>query len=297
MLISNGQFRARARAVLKSGWQVAMLVGFIATIPSLIRLVAEHFLDGSLMDRLFNAMSDATILQLSSSTWLVTTALGLIDARLIISWIISLICFLGAPVLTVGMYAQQQAMLEGRETAVSDAFSRVGIWSKAVLTNLLVILRSLVWFLPGLGVYALALVLYSNSQGSYLAAYLADAGFILGVVLAVRCYLRYGMSLFILARKPETGIMEAQRRSKTMMQGKLGAYFFLVFSFLWMLLLAMLLDTYLESWIGAVAGSTIFMILQVIIQVYQSTACNAFYLALEVPEAPVNENPAEKEVL
>ena len=90
----------------------------------------------------------------------------------------------------------------------------------------------------------------------------------------------------LLADEPTTGVMQCIRRSKEMMNKQKGNYFLLQLSFIGWYLFLLLLEMFLASAIGYVLASTVYMVLNLALNIYVTATCCAFYMNLK-GESPV----------
>ena len=151
--------KAKARAVLQQHWQTALLIALIVNLPTLLVQGISAFTNNDVMYRLetliidasrsteaMNALPDAVFTMLTETGILVMLALGLL------AWLVT-------PALSLGMNHWTLDRIRGAEEPVSTVFSRLGIFLKGVGLRLLILLRVLLWMLPGLAVMVLAMVL------------------------------------------------------------------------------------------------------------------------------------------
>ena len=120
------------------------------------------------------------------------------------------------------------------------------------------------------------------------------AGYILMFGLMIAAMLRYAMAPYVLAEKPETGILACIRESKRIMQRRKMQLFALEFSFLIWNLLAMLAYTLVTSMFGAVIGLTVQMFLNLFVAAYQHCSITAFYLQYTADE---KSEPSPEEMI
>ena len=119
-----------------------------------------------------------------------------------------------------------------------------------------------------------------RSQGLTLPALILMA--VPGAIAA----LRYALSEYIMAEKPETGILACIRRSKAMMQNQKRNLFLLLFSFL----LWYLAELLVASMLTGVLSFLVQMLAGLALNVYMACSVCAFYLRLEEAEQK-HENP------
>ncbi len=286
--------KAKARAVLQQHWQTALLIALIVNLPTLLVQGISAFTNNDVMYRLetliidasrsteaMNALPDAVVTMLTETGILVMLALGLL------AWLVT-------PALSLGMNHWTLDRIRGAEEPVTTVFSRLGIFLKGVGLRLLILLRVLLWMLPGLAVMVLAMVLLFRaditSQEAMLSAantsvMLIWAGIIAMLVLGVMGYLHYALADLILADEPEEKVISCTRRSRELMTGRRGQLLTLLLSFiLWYFLIM-----FASSFIAGIAGDVIGLLLQMLgslfLSVYMLATEGVFYEALR--SAPI----------
>ena len=293
-MIYSAAIKAKARAVLQQHWQTALLIALIVNLPTLLVQGISAFTNNDVMYRLetliidasrsteaMNALPDAVVTMLTETGILVMLALGLL------AWLVT-------PALSLGMNHWTLDRIRGAEEPVSTVFSRLGIFLKGVGLRLLILLRVLLWMLPGLAVMVLAMVLLFRaditSQEAMLSAantsvMLIWAGIIAMLVLGVMGYLHYALADLILADEPEEKVISCTRRSRELMTGRRGQLLALLLSFiLWYFLIM-----FASSFIAGIAGDVIGLLLQMLgslfLSVYMLATEGVFYEALR--SAPI----------
>lgn len=296
----NVEIRMRARKALRNNWQIALLVGFIAMLPSIISQVVTVLTGGSLTNRLLTLLESSSPQQLMDPDFFTAFYSQLLaSSGFIASCVVAVAAWLVAPVLSLGLTAYLLGLFRGTPGQVSAVFSRVGVWYKAIGLNLLVAIKAALWAVPGLalmygGAYLIAAVADNWNTALSLLSVLLYAGYAAALIPMVMAMLRYAMATYALADAPETTVRGCVARSKQLMKNRKGQLFTLQLSFLgWMLLLA-LVNSMLSMLLGYVVGSTIYMFLNLALQIYMSAAICAFYLHL-CGSTPAAVLPKEEE--
>lgn len=295
----NAIFRFRARAVLKNNWQIALLVVFIASLPSILMQVAGVLTGGDISTRLMMLMEDTAFLSADPDSMLRQMTEALTGNGAGIYMVCSLLAFLVAPTLTAGMHHYMMGLHRGEPGEVSSVFSRVRWFLKALGLTLLVALKSFLWSVPGMalaigGTAVIPALVSTVGQAVNLMMAVMTVGYILMFVLMIAAMLRYAMAMYAFAEKPETGILECIRISKTIMQRRKMQLFALEFSFIIWNLLVMLAYMLVASMFGPVIGLTVQMFLNLFVAAYQHCSITAFYLQYTADE---KGEPSEEEVL
>ncbi len=166
----------------------------------------------------------------------VTALLSLTESKSVIiigSFVLMLVNILVSSSLILGLYSAMIDLCRGDDTVtVSRVFSRMGDCLKAFGLNLWVALKIMLWALPA---YALMIVVtffaldavkdsavMAGEARAWLQTLLMISPFVVMVLvfaLAVPAALRYMLSVYILADKPETGVFDCVNQSKAMMKG------------------------------------------------------------------------------
>jgi uncharacterized membrane protein len=289
----NYEFRLRARKALQNNWQIALLVGLIAALPSLISQLVTSLTGGSLAQRLTTLLESNMDILYSNEQLLSELENIAKDSGYNWSVVVSIVAWLVSPVLSLGLTAYLMDLLRMKAGQVSSVFCRLKVWHKSIGLNIMVALKAFLWALPGLAVTIGATVLLTmnatvdNVQSLLMwANFLAYAGTAATVIPMVLAMLRYAMSTMVLADEPTTGVMQCIRRSKEMMTKQKGNYFLLQLSFIGWYLVLLLLETFLASAVGYVIASTVYMVLNLALNIYVTATCCAFYMNLK-GESPV----------
>ena len=302
MYYPSGFFRAKAREALKGHWQTALLIALIVNLPSLLAQGIAVFTGNDPMDRLQaivitssrDGMLTQTLLRQEITAYLGSSGFWLAAGLNLAAWLIT-------PCLALGM--NKWLMDRLRKAPVADviegAFCRVRLFFKAIGLQLLVILKILLWMLPGIALLTgLTIALYQadtavavNNAARTLNAMTLPVILVMAVPGAIAA-LRYAMAEFILADEPETKITECVRRSKEQMRELKKMLFVLLVSFLIWYLLQLLVASFLSN-MGAGVVSLLFQMLTgLALSVYMSGSEAAFYLETRLGAIP-KRAPAE----
>ena len=301
MYYPSGFFKAKAREALKGHWQTALLIALIVNLPSLLAQGITVFTGNDPMDRLqavmITASRDGTLTQsllireitaylTSSGFWMMV---GLNVAAFVIT-----------PCLGLGM--NKWLMDRLRKAPVTDvldgAFCRVRLFFKALGLQLLIILKVLLWMLPGIALFAgLLIPLYTAETADAANSVLRTVNAMTLPVILVMAVpggiaaLRYAMAAYILADEPETKITECVRRSKEQMRELKRMLFMLLVSFLFWYLLQLLAASLLSG-MSSILALLFQMLTGLALSVYMSGSEAAFYLETRLGAIP-KRAPAE----
>ena len=297
----SAAFKAKARAALKQHWQTGLLIAMIVNLPTLLMQGIAAFTNNDVIVRLedlflrasgnsaaMNALPEAVRAMLSEPGIILMTSLSLL------AWLIT-------PVLEVGMNHWTLERLRGQELPVSAVFSRLRIFLKSIGLRLLIVLKVLLWMLPGIAVLLLSMIpLFRADPGSTEAVYsavnvsipLVYLSMIAITVLGVMGYLFYAMADLILADEPEERVLSCLRRSKALMKGRRSVLMSLLLSFLLWYLLVILVSSFFEGIGGSIFALMMQMLGSLFISVYMLASEGAFYEALRKAPLP-QEIPAD----
>ena len=215
MYYPSGYFRRKALAALKNHWQPALLVALIVNLPTMLMQGFSAFTGNDVMTRLQSAvvvasrdgvlsrevlMKEIDTLLASTSFW---TIRGLEIAALLVT-----------PCLALGMYKWLSDLLRGQEKPVNAVFCRTRLFFKSIGLQLLIILKVLLWMLPGIAAMAWIMwpAIQAGSKQAQLEALQRSQGLTLPALILMAvpgaiAALRYALSEYIMAEKPETGIL------------------------------------------------------------------------------------------
>ena len=298
MLYPSVVFRMKARAALKGHWQTALLVALIVNLPTLLMQGFSAYTGNDLITRLQAVMVAASrdglmtqdLLLKEFDAILASTSFWTVRGLEVLAWLIT-------PCLTLGMYKWLMDRLRGQEDPVSTVLCRMKLFLKAIGLQLLIILKILLWMLPGMAAAtALMIPVYqSGTLQGRLAALQNSYNMTLPVTLLIVvpgaiAALRYAMSEFIMADEPGERILSCIRRSKQLMKDKKKDLFFLLFSFLLWYLLEMLI----ASMLAGVLSTVFQMLAGLALSVYAGCSVAAFYLFLSSGEKIVPEPENEE---
>ena len=298
MLYPSAIFRMKARAALKGHWQAALLVALIVNLPTLLMQGFSAYTGNDLITRLQAVMVAASrdgvmtqdLLLKEFDAILASTGFWTVRGLEVLAWLIT-------PCLTLGMYKWLMDRLRGQEDPVSTVLRRMKLFLKAIGLQLLIILKILLWMLPGIAAAAALMlpVFQSPTLAGRLTALQNSYNMTLPVTLLIAvpgaiAALRYAMSEFIMADEPEEKILPCIRRSKELMKDKKKDLFFLLFSFL----LWYLLEMMIASMLNGVLSTVFQMLAGLALSVYAGCSVAAFYLFLTSSEKTVQEPEAKE---
>ena len=294
MFYPSGYFRRKALDALKGHWQTALLVALIVNLPTLLMQGFSAYTGNDLLGRMQTliitasrdgVLSEQLILN-EIRTFLNSTGCWTVRGLEILAWLIT-------PCLSLGMYKWLLDRLQGLDDPVSTVFCRMNRFFRAIGLQLLIILKVLLWMLPGIAlfIYLLLPVYRSANPQVQLEALQRSYNMTLPVTLLMvvpgaMAALRHALADYILADQPESRILFCVRRSKELMKDQKKNLFFLLVSFL----LWYLLELLVSSLFAGVLSLVVQMLAGLAISVYMSASITAFYLRLKTADEK-HENP------
>ena len=302
MYIPSGYYRKKALAALKGHWQPALLVALIVNLPTLLMQGVSAFTNNDLLSR----MESFIVASSRDGRLSPETLMGELNTILSSTFFwsirgLEIVAMLSTPCLALGMYKWLTDLIRGQEQPVGTVFSRMRYFFRAIGLQLMIILKVILWMLPGIAVSVLLLLpaFRAGTADARMAAleqaeryYLLPL--LLTVIPGVMAALRYALSEYIMAEKPETRIMACIRRSKDLMKDQKRNLFLLMVSFILWYLLEMLVSSFLPGLVGLVFQ----MLAGLALNVYMAASVAVFYLRLdhaaETQESPDAEPEPEE---
>lgn len=317
------EFRRRARMAMKPMMSVLLVVALIAALPSLlssaITLITEATPDSVLntfLNRTMQVMEkyglqtaqtveeividEAMLVELEADILAVTEGYMqdlntfFLEKGPIMAGTMLMVLVL-SPVLTLGLINAMLHALRKKEFTYAIALSRMSCFFRVLGLQLLVVLKTLLWMLPGMAVMIAGLFVPMELMGTVMFL-----GMVGSMVPGIMASYRYAMAVYVMADAPETAVLRCIRRSKEIMHRRKGELFCLELSFIgWSLLLS-----YVQAMLngfGPVIGLTLGMFASLFLTVYTNCAKTAFYQEygvgpLTAPEAAAAEEPETDEL-
>ncbi len=299
MFYPSAYYRKKALNALKGHWQTALLVALVVNLPTLLMQGLSAVSGNDMVSRLETVIITASrdgnftnqLLLDEIQAFLNSTGFWTVRGLEILAWLIT-------PCLSLGMYKWLLNRLQGLEDPVSTVFCRVRLFFRAIGLQLLVILKILLWTLPGIAVMVFILMPAFRSADPRIQLAALQQGYsmmlpvmLLMIVPGVMAALRYALSEYIMADIPESRILFCIRRSREMMRDRKKNLFFLMMSFL----LWYLAELLVSSFLSGVASLVFQMLAGLAISVYMSCSIAAFYLRLKEAEEKQESPDAEPE--
>ena len=297
MYYSSVLYRRKALAALKGHWQTALLIALIVNLPTLLMQGFSAFTHNDPVSRLESVVVAASrdgvltrelLLNEINAIWN-STGFWTIRGLELLAWLVT-------PCLSLGMYRWLINRLRGQEEPVSVVFSRMRLFLKAIGLQLIVILKILLWTLPGIAVLMIAMIplFRAATVQEQLTALQGVNGMtfpmiLLAAVPAVMAALRYALSEFIMADKPDSRILGCIRRSKELMKNQKKNLFFLLFNFL----LWYMLELVIAAFLSGILSLVFQMLAGLALSVFMYGSMAAFWLHLETAEANHEDPDAE----
>ena len=304
-MIPAFEFRRRAREAMLRVLSVLVLATLIAMLPSLASNTITLMTDSDPLAAMTDLYTEERLTAMMDEDAAVAqAAMDEINAGMVVffreKWpFIALtlaITLIFGPVLTLGLNHTLLKTLRREEISVSTVLERLPLFLKAIGLNLMTVLRTMLWSLPGTALMLLgaAVMIFVPALGLLCTL----AGTVVMVVLMIRAMYRYRLATYVMADAPETGINAALRRSAQVMKGRKIELFSLEFSFMgWRLLVSMAQMMFIAM-LGPVVGMTLGLFASFFLQMYVYMAEAAFYQEYAVGPLPQNgDEPADKDEL
>ena len=299
-MLFSAEFKAKARAALKQHWQTALLIALIVNLPSLLVQGLAAYTNTDLMTRVENLILDAYTSTSAANSFTDSLRALVSESGVITMTVLGIAAWLVTPALSVGMSHWTLERLRGQDLPVSTVFSRLRIFLKSIGLRLLIVLKVLLWMLPGIALAACSAIPLLRAGQTYEAVAAAVntsvmiiyAGMAVMLVLAIMGYMYYALAEFILADEPEERVLSCARRSKGMMKGLRARLFSLILSFIFWHILVIAAASFISGIAGPVLALVAEMLGSLFISVYMLTSEGAFYESLR--KAPVQAVPAEE---
>lgn len=271
-MIAISALKRQAREAIKQDPYTALMITFLALLPSLLSQTASTIAVLPLSD-----MRQQWYASFQNTGALpdMTQLAAVMGQKQLILLAVSLLIGLIRPMMELGWIACLMRFLRLDVPKVSDVLCRKKCFFKVIWLTILYDLKILLWMLPGYVAFAVLYVLAVVYNLEFLLI-LAIVCIAVSVVLGIRAALHYNMAAYVLADCPEKPVLECFRESVRIMRHRKMAYVLMMASFLgWILLL--LLVTELVSGISYVVGIMVQLLLSVPLNLYRSTTACAFY--------------------
>ena len=299
-MLFSAEFKAKARAALKQHWQTALLIALIVNLPSLLVQGLAAYTNTDLMTRVENLILDAYSSTSAANSFTDSLRALVSESGIITMTALGVLAWLVTPALSVGMSHWTLERLRGQELPVPTVFSRLRIFHKSIGLRLLIVLKVLLWMLPGIALTACSVIPILRADRTYedvaaavnTSVMIVYAGMAVMLVLAVMGYMYYALAEFILADEPEERVLSCARRSKGMMKGLRARLFSLILSFIFWHILVIAAASFVSGIAGPVLALVAEMLGSLFISVYMLTSEGAFFESLR--KAPVQAVPAEE---
>lgn len=276
-MITISEYRRKAREVLRPIFHIALLTALLAQAPGLVSRAFNTLRLQPLTEAMtVFAEADPTKLTLDM---MLDTLKSAWSPAMIPALVLTVLAAVVTPVLTLGWNHFSLKLIRGQEADTADVLSRRGAFLKSIGLSLLILLKTILWMLPGAAVSFLGIpivLLNPNMTTLNLMMVLSMVGSVIMMVLGIRAVLHYIMADWVLADDPSLPVTTALRRSVDMMRTLKGPYLLLCLSFIGWSLLAALVQS-LFGQISPIIGMTLGMACDLAVAVYMHTAQAAFY--------------------
>ena len=280
----NFELKRRAREAFLRNPAVILLATLLAALPNLLMQVMASRGMAKVQAGLISDGVDIT--QITEIQLLDYYRLAAPDARIgLVFGVIGILCAF----LTVSQWHIALKLLRGEEASARNILDRLPCFGKALLLQLLLILRLAAAMLPGFAVMTGAMLL-PQGIGMTVPVLLLYLSLGLILFLSVRTAVHQALAMCALADRPELSAREALRASLRMLRYRKGLYISLMLSFIgWYLILNLV-----SMMLPGILGSTVSMLFSLVLSVYMTLASAAFYEAYRGADAePVKTAESE----
>ncbi|MDO5435362.1 MAG: DUF975 family protein [Clostridia bacterium] len=284
----TAELKYRARAALQGHWLNALLIALIVNLPTLLVEAIASFTGNDLSARLLEiagSVYSTGITQTASDSFRTQAAAMLTEPGIQWMLVLSLIAKLLTPALALSMCAWMIGRLRGREDEgpAAGAFCRIRYIVKAICQKILMVLKVILWMLPGTLLCAGGMVLLTQTAAGTsdflkkIAELTVWLGYGLMAVLGIRAALHYSLADMVLADAPQTGALASIRMSTAYMRNRKMQLFLLGLSFIGWNIAVMLVSSFVGNTAGNVAYLVVQMFGSLALSVYMNTSVAAFY--------------------
>ncbi|MBQ6563627.1 MAG: DUF975 family protein [Clostridia bacterium] len=276
-MIIAAELRQRAREAMKAYLPFALLVTLLASIPSLVLQMAASFSGNSII----NAILQYQYAEFSMNVVrkVIAAASQTMTPGVRMLWYAVPVLYLMFPFLNIGRNYFTLRILRGANADVSDLFARVSCFFKAILLEIMMTVKMILWGLPGFGVMLLGSVLYLRGVGGMgFFTFLYGVGFALMCALMIRANLHYMLATILMADIPEKSAWRCLKESIGMMKQHVMQLLSVLLSFVLYLLLSEMAVNLLAG-ISYPIALVINLILNLLITCYMRTTVCAYYEA------------------
>ena len=284
--------RARARAALKRNFSAALLISFIADLPSLLTQVFRTLAVTPVITEVSTGLNQhGRVFLEQMRRWTVDDVLMRMDH----TWGTLALALLAVTLLTsflrLGAVNSQLKLLRGEEIGPADVLSRASAFFRAIGLVLWRTLWMILWALPGLAVSALILLLTGLLAGAdpqgYGVLFGAETAMLLGMSVCIFLMgwaeIRYFCAECVMADHPETGPVRAFRESRRLVKGNVRRILMMLLSFVGLYLVTNLIGGLLPG----VAGLVLSLALSAVLSLYLSACTCAMYEQMCGPDPEV----------
>ena len=263
--------RTRARDALRLHFILALVATLLASLPSLLLQAAVIFSQDSFLhvpqQYQYAQMTDEVFLRVLRGT------VSYLPSNVRLLWQLLPVSYLILPFLNLGRLYLMLRMIRGLTVTAGDLFARACCFLKAIVLQVIISVKVLLWGLPGFAVMVLSVFVLQWTQSLDAFTFLYMAGLAVMIVLMIHASLSYAMAPLRMADQKERGPVECLRTSKQWMRGRTRELFAVIaFFFLYMLLNEIVSS--LAANISDLLGTVVSLILSLIVNAYlQMTVC------------------------
>lgn len=292
---NNFILRLKARQALAGHWQTALVVMLVASLPSWLAQIASLVQGGGLQQQLLTVLQYGNPELLADPQYLLRLVEGQLGSARLLSNVLSVLSFLVTPMFTLGLIHFFLELLRGKkDQSWSAVFSRARTGLKALGVRLLMLVKMLLWAVPGL--CCLLLLLWAipsdgrvSQHGLSWIITLMIVGYAAMIIPPIIAYFRYALSMFFLADHPDWSCRACVKASIASMSHQKLNLFLMQLSFLGWSILISLVSNMALFMLGNVLYQVLYLGLNLALSVYMNCSLCAFYLAWGTGADPIRE--------
>ena len=274
-MIYAPELRLKARNAMKAYLPFALLVTLLASIPSLVLQMAASFSGNSII----NAVMQYQYADFSVSVLrkIIAAASQNMSPFVRTLWVMLPFLYLAFPFLDIGRNYFTLRILRGAQADTMDLFARVGCFFKAILLQILMTVKMILWGLPGFAVMVLGAVIFMTGKANVsVFTLMYSMGFAMMMALMIRANLHYLLAPILMADIPEKSAWGCLKESIGMMRRRVMQLLSVIVSFI---LYMLLVDLVVNLFAGISYGLalTINLLLNLLITCYMRTTVCAYY--------------------
>lgn len=274
-MIYAPELRQKARDAMKAYLPFTLLVTLLASIPSLMLQMAASFSGNSIINAVLQYQyADFSVNVIRK---IISAAAQNMSPAARTLWMVIPFLYLAFPFLDIGRNYFTLRILRGAQADAMDLFARVRCFFKAILLQIMMSVKMILWGLPGFAVMVLGAVLFITGKGSTSGfTFMYSMGLALMMALMIRANLHYALAPILMADIPEKSAWSCLKESIAMMRRRVMQLLSVIVSFvLYMLLVDLVVNLF--AGISYPVALIVNLLLNLLITCYMRTTVCAYY--------------------